>query len=61
MLARKGTLTLRNGDTIELPRLVPSFSSKGFPFYREREAPIQARPTFSALGKHCTKCAQGFP
>src|SRR2546429_467806 len=38
MLARKGTLTLRNGDTIELPRLVPSFSSKGFPFYRDRES-----------------------
>ncbi len=37
MLAPRGHLTLPMGTTIDLPRLVPSFSSKGFPFFEEKE------------------------
>lgn len=32
MLARKSTLQLRNGMVVDMPQLVPSFTSKGFPF-----------------------------
>jgi len=35
MLARRGTIKLRNDIPLDLPRLVPSFSSKGFPSIRE--------------------------
>lgn len=42
MLARRTTLELPLGSTIDLPKLVPSFSSKGFPFFKEkgREQPF---------------------
>lgn len=33
MLARRSTLRLRSGVCVELPLLVPSFSSKGFPTF----------------------------
>ncbi len=32
MQSKRGLLTLRNGSSIDLPRLIPSFTSKGFPF-----------------------------
>jgi len=37
MLARRSNLNHPLGMTIELPRLIPSFSSKGFPFYEHQE------------------------
>jgi hypothetical protein len=36
MLARRTTIRLPAGSVVELPRLVPSFSSKGFPFFRDK-------------------------
>jgi hypothetical protein len=36
MLARRGSLNLRNGDVIDLPRLVPAFTSKGFPLFKKK-------------------------
>jgi hypothetical protein len=37
MLARRTTLNHPIGATVDLPRLVPSFSSKGFPFFADKE------------------------
>lgn len=37
MLARRSTLNHPIGASIEMPRLVPSFSSKGFPFYNDKK------------------------
>lgn len=37
MLARRSKINHPLGVSIELPRLVPSFSSKGFPFYTHEE------------------------
>lgn len=36
MLARRTTLTHPLGMAIDLPRLVPSFTSKGFPFFKDK-------------------------
>jgi len=35
MLFRSSTFTLKNGYSIQLPRLIPSFTSKGFPKYED--------------------------
>ena len=35
MLCKNSNLLLKNGANIDLPRLIPSFSSKGFPFDKE--------------------------
>ncbi len=37
MLARRSVLQHPQGATIDMPRLVPSFSSKGFPFVENKE------------------------
>lgn len=33
MPTKRGLLSLRNGSIVDLPRLIPSFTSKGFPFF----------------------------
>lgn len=52
MLARRGNLKLPGGSQIELPLLVPSFSSKGFPTYGKtvRGKKVQVSETTDALG-----------
>ena len=37
MLARRTTLEHPIGTAIDLPRLIPSFSSKGFPFFTDTD------------------------
>lgn len=37
MLCRCSKLTLANGEIVDLPKLVPSFSSKGFPFIKGKK------------------------
>jgi hypothetical protein len=48
MLARKSTLEHPLGAVIDLPRLVPSFSSKGFPVFVDEE---QDRHTLNQRGR----------
>ena len=45
MLTRETTLAHPNGDLVDLPLLVPSFTSKGFPFFTEPQG--KKRRTFS--------------
>lgn len=40
MLARRTTINHPLGQAVDLPILVPSFSSKGFPFFRDRESRV---------------------
>jgi len=49
VLARRTTLNHPLGMAIEMPRLVPSFSSKGFPFFKDKKTKKRHSETTRAL------------
>ena len=49
MLCKNSNLLLENGDSIDLPRLIPSFSSKGFPFIENKKSDKKLSVTSYAL------------
>lgn len=49
MLARRKKLEHPLGSAIDMPRLVPAFSSKGFPFYKDKETGQKLSVTNEAL------------
>jgi hypothetical protein len=49
VLARRTTLRHPSGATVDLPRLVPSFSSKGFPFFKDKKTKKELSESTRAL------------
>ncbi len=49
MLARRTTLQHPIGSAIDMPRLIPSFSSKGFPFFEDKSTGNKLSEATNAL------------
>jgi len=49
MLARRSALQHPNGASIDMPRLIPSFSSKGFPFVENKKSKRKTSEANDAL------------